>query len=99
MIHIGTQSVITPGTRVALSATRKQALWVLVEAIRPDAPGTANTGNIFLGDKTVTASNGYVMTPGTSQQYPATDAYIYNLAEIYIDAATASDGVRFTYGA
>lgn len=98
MIHIGTKTVTTPGTRVPLMPVRTIAYWVQVDAIPPGAPPVSNTGLVYVGDKTVTSSNGHILASGDTQFYPYTGALIYNLNEIYIDAATASDGVRFTYG-
>jgi len=50
----------------------------------------ANSGNVFLGDSTVTkAANGYELAKGEYIDIP----YVVNLNQLYAAAATANDDV------
>jgi len=86
----GRQTVATPTTAVAL-ATSTACKWVLVTA------ETNNTGVIAVGGSTVVATlasrRGTPLFAGESVLI-LTD----NLADVYIDATVATDGVTFTYG-
>ena|SRR5689334_6311507 len=100
MVYTGSKSVANAGTRVALASARTMADWVIVQANQATAGGQpANTGAIYLGDKTVAAANGQILQSGDGFLYPVVaGATMYNLAEIYIDADTNGNAVRFLYG-
>jgi hypothetical protein len=52
--------------------------------------GAANSGNIFLGDNTVTkTANGYELAKGEAIDIP----YVVNLNQLYAACATANDDV------
>lgn len=85
--------VLAAGTAVPLSATPLETENILIQAKR------TNTGNIFVGDSTVDATNGVSIGPGEfvslsadSEEDDASYAVI-DLMDIYIDAANNNDGV------
>jgi len=91
------QTVPTPGTAVALSATD---LWVTSLVIQAKKVGAANTGNIFVGDSTVDKTTKQLVTLANNSsawEFPIPAGAAVNLADIYIDAATADDGVVGAY--
>lgn len=94
MLHSGTKTVTTAGTRVALAATRTPAAWVMVQAL------ATNTDAIYVGDKTVSTTIGHELPSSTdSVMFPFSGAPgFYDLAQIYIDAAVSLEGVKFSYG-
>jgi len=60
----------------------------------------ANTGNIYVGDKTVekTANQGIVLANNSSPlEIPVPDGCALDLSTIWIDAATSADGVIVFY--
>lgn len=78
----GQTNVTTAGTRVQLTTTKTR----IVE-IR--AKGT-NTGIIYLGDITVTSSNGYILTKDDPPVQLPVDA-----SGLYIDASVNGEGVSW----
>lgn len=76
-------SVTTAGTRVVLGASTT-VKWVIVKA------KATNTGNIFVGNATVTSTNGYILVPGE-----AIGLDINNLNLVYIDSAVNLEGVSY----
>ena len=81
---ISTGQVVTnAGARVQLNAN----LPCMVVSI---AAKPANTGNVFLGDVTVTSANGRILAPGAS-----IDIAIDNLNRIYLDVAVNGEGVSY----
>lgn len=92
-IYTGTQTVTTAGTRVALTAVRTAASWLIVTG-RP-----ANVGNIFVGGADVTSTNGIPVAAGGSFSFPDVGGPTYlDLKDIYIDAANNGDQVIYIYG-
>jgi len=88
-------SVVTPGTAVQLSATEKRVTVLNYHAKKEDG---ANTGNIFLGDSTVDRTANQCFQIGNADgwgNFPITSAV--NLQDLYIDAATAGDGIFIYY--
>lgn len=87
----GSKSVTTAGTDEALVGSSTPAKWVEIQA------RTNNTGWVAIGaagvDATVGSGSGVLLSAGESRTYPCD-----NLADIYIDATTSGEGVRFTYG-
>jgi len=77
----GRTTVATAGTRVPISGDM-EVISVTVKALR------TNTRNIYVGDETVSSSNGYVLAPGE-----AVDIEIDNLSKVYIDADVSGEGV------
>lgn len=93
MVYTLQVAIAAAGTRQALSATRKAATWVNVQA----APG--NSGNIFVGDVTVAAAKpGVTLTPGSSFMFPAQGVTSpYDLQHIYVDTATNGNKADVNY--
>lgn len=50
----------------------------------------SNTGNVYVGDSSVSATTGDVLTPDTSVELPVTD-----VSSIYIDVDTGGEGVSW----
>jgi hypothetical protein len=87
----GVRQIFPAGVAVPLGNSEK-VIWVTVQA-DPD-----NTGNVYVGDSTVSSTRGVELAPGDSMTFQAIDKEKrYNLAEIYVDAATNNDSVRFVY--
>lgn len=87
-------TVSSAGTRVQLTASDIVAYAVVVQA------NPANTGNIFVGDSTVSSSNGVILEPGdffVIEPDISEDLDEVNLSDIYLDAATNNDGARVQY--
>ena len=80
----GQKTVAVAGTREQLTA---QAFRAVSIAANPD-----NTGNIFLGDVTVSSANGRILKPGD-----AIDLAIDNLNRLYIDAAVSGEGISYLW--
>jgi hypothetical protein len=90
------KTVTTAGTRVALSSSQ-----LLTEAFTIRAKA-ANTGNIFVGDSTVTSSTGMFLAAGESNEKEAkpTNRGVlkqFDLAKVYLDASSNGDGVIVEY--
>lgn len=86
--------VTTAGTAVALSATKKLLSKVKVRAL------TTNTGAIFIGDSTVSASVGYPLAAGVEidlDDLLSNNSDVIDLSKIYIDSAVDAEGVAFIY--
>lgn len=79
-------TVSTAGTAVALALGNTKKF-----TIRAD---DSNTGNVAVGDSTVTMLTGYVLTPGESTNPIESDDAT---AAMYVDAATDGDGVSVIY--
>lgn len=84
---MGVKVVTTAGTRVPLAATSTPLVknWIQVIA------WPTNTGVIYVGDVTVTSSNGVRLGAGMTLILEWT-----NLADVYIDASVSSEGVSYT---
>lgn len=88
----GHKEVASAGTAEAIGASTS-IKWVTIQAY------LTNTGNVAVGGPGVSASatkgtgTGITLTQGASITI-ATD----NLADIYVDAITTGDGVRYIYG-
>jgi hypothetical protein len=80
----GQATVADAGTRAQLTAQACKAVSI---AANPD-----NTGNIFLGDVTVSSANGRILAPGD-----AVDLAIDNLNRLYIDAAVDGEGISYLW--
>lgn len=84
----GSKTVATAGTRVQLSTISVPCKKVIVQSL------FANTGNVYLGDSTVSASNGLLLYPGSATSFTVTPA---NLNLLWIDSALNNEGVIFYY--
>ena len=87
----GAKQIFPAGTAVPLGSSEK-CVWVTVQA-DPD-----NAGDVYVGDSTVSATRGSALAPGGSVHFGDVDFQeVYNLSEIYVDAATNNDSVRYVY--
>lgn len=84
-VVVGQKIVATPGTELPLTATSKplkNGVWVRAN--------TANADNVFIGLNPVTSTTGFILDAGEEVFVP-----IDNANKVYVDAATAADGVSF----
>jgi len=91
----GAVAVATPGTAVQLSTTD---LWVTKLAFQPGKVTGANTGNVYLGGSDVDKTSNRCIQIANSvalTEFPTSGSL--NLAELYVDADTAADGLRIYY--
>lgn len=86
----GSKDVAVPATPVQLSATSIRCSAVVITA-RPGNTGSIAYGQTNAVRATVGAEVGALLAPGTSVTYP-----IWDVQEIWIDAAIAGNGVSFT---
>lgn len=86
-LPIGSITVATPGTAVAVAASGNAVSAVSFRA-RAD-----NSGAIYVGDSGVDSSNGYRLEPGDELTLSFRETI--DLRRFYVDADTASDGVDF----
>lgn len=95
LITLDAVVVAAAGTAVPISATVIRSGSVIIEA-HPD-----NTGDMYVGDSNVDATNGITLQPGQSVEISGNhlrngdDEII--LSDIYVDAATNGDEVRVSY--
>lgn len=86
--------VTTAGTAVALSATKKLIAKLKVRAL------TTNTGAIYIGDSTVSASVGYPLATGVEidlDDLLDNSSDVIDISKIYIDSAVNGEGVALIY--
>lgn len=74
--------VASAGTAVPLSATSVPVFSVTIKA----AP--TNSGAIYIGDSSVSSSNGFLLSKGDTVSFDISD-----LTNIYVDSETSNDGV------
>lgn len=84
----GSKAVTTAGTRVQLSGISVPCKKVIVQSL------FANTGNMYLGDSTVSSANGLTLYPGAATSFIVTPS---NLNLLYIDSAVNGEGVSYYY--
>jgi len=86
-------TVVTAGTRVSVVAADTEQVVGIVFS----APST-NTGTVFLGDVTVSSSNGVPIAKGTAlNQINAPDGQFLDLKAFNVDAATSGDKLNIFY--
>jgi hypothetical protein len=93
--YSGTKTVAVAGTAEALVAVKTMCTWAVIQ------PLAANTNNVYIGDSTVSSSNGIWLDSdlGQSLTIPESSAPLpWNLADIYVDVDTDGEGVVFFYG-
>lgn len=88
IIGSGSKTVTTAGTRVQLSTISVPCKKVTVQSMY------ANTGNMYLGDSTVSSANGLVLYPGAATSFTPTPS---NLNLLWIDAAVSGEGIIYLY--
>ena len=90
----GVKTVAATGTPERLVA--ESTLVDSVELFARKAAGTANTGNIWIGPASADGAQLRIMAAGDSITYSAPPGKKIDLYNIYIDVATAGDGVVYT---
>lgn len=88
-------TVVTAGTRVALSSVPTPVTSILIEA------DIGNTDNIYVGDDSVDSTNGIRLVPGESvsvgsDQIPRQDDELF-LSDVFLDADTNGDKARIQF--
>lgn len=88
-------TVTTAGTRVQISSQVRAVSSILIQG------DESNKGNIYLGDDTVTASNGQAIGPGkgaeiSGDQRPSGTEELF-INELYLDASKDGDKARISY--
>jgi hypothetical protein len=92
---LGSKTVTTAGTAVPLSATALPANAVVIQA------KVGNSGKVYVGDSTVSASKGHALAAGEAfilnalESPKGFDEYLLN--DLYIDADTNGEGVVVQY--
>ncbi len=79
----GQTSVATAGTAVALAGT------TTIQSISVRA-NTGNTNNIYVGNASVSSSNGFILAAGEGVSFDIDDP-----AKVFIDSDTNGEGVSF----
>jgi hypothetical protein len=79
-------------TPIPLSATPLLCMSVVIVASRGR---TVNAGSVFLGTAATNDSQLFPLIPGQSIQLFGDEDNLLDLSQIYIDAATLTDGVQF----
>jgi len=93
MVYDGNVTVTTAGTRQRVTSVQTMANWITFQ------PFAANQGGVYLGGKTVSATSGVVVLPGDAYvTWPVADIAMYDLGEMWVDAANSGDGLQFIYG-
>jgi len=87
--------VTTAGTRVALASAKTMTTHAIIKA------RANNSGVVYVGGADVAAANGYHLAANAevklSDLVGSGTNESFNLADVYIDAATNGDGVRVIY--
>lgn len=81
----GQKTVTTAGSRVAVGSNTDVKNLVIIADLD-------NSGNIYVGDSTVSSANGAKLPPGGVLPCGAV-----NLAAIYIDADVSGEGISYYY--
>ncbi len=86
-LPIGSITVATPGTAVAVAASGNAVSAVSFRA------RANNSGAVYVGDSGVDSSNGYRLEPGDELTLSFRETI--DLRRFFVDADTADDGVDF----
>ena len=95
MIYTGSKTVTAAGTAEALASVKTMCAWVVIQ------PMSDNTNNVYIGDSTVSSSDGVWLDNdlGQSLTLPQAGVPLYiDLNLVYVDADTSGEGVVFLYG-
>lgn len=88
-------TINTAGTREAISGSSVLCYSVIISADK------LNTGNVYVGDSSVSSSNGEELAAGESIILTADELFNGNieidLADIYVDTQTNNNVVRIQY--
>ena len=82
-IYNGRKNVTTAGTRAVLG-TSQAILSITITA------KLTNTGNIYVGNSSVTSSNGAILSAGDSLSLDTND-----ISNVYIDSDVSGEGVSY----
>ena len=82
-IYNGQKNVTTAGTRAVLG-TSQAILSITITA------KLTNTGNIYVGNSSVTSSNGAILSAGDSLSLDTND-----ISNVYIDSDVSGEGVSY----
>jgi len=95
----GVKANVAPGSSLALvtSETMVRALWVMAKRA-----GAANAGVVYLKQDTAAANDlradhEIALNPGDYWEKPIVQGTMYDLANLFLDAEVATDGVIFGY--
>lgn len=83
-IFNGQKAVTTAGTQVALASSQAITHSVKIKALH------GNSGWIYVGNSSVSSSNGYVLDAGETLEIQ-----VANLATVYIDSSVNGEGVSY----
>lgn len=83
-VYYGHTTVLTAGTPIVLGADQ-----ALTQGVRVRA-ALGNSGNIYVGDASVSSSNGYTLSQGESVFVP-----IANVHTLYVNATVNNDSVSW----
>ena len=86
-LPIGTVTVVSAGTRVAVATSGHAVSAVSFKA------RAANAGNVFIGDDTVSSASGYELAPGDEITISFRESV--DLRRFYVDAAGNGDKVDY----
>ena len=91
-----TQAVAVPATAERLTAVNTYVIEVILWAGRD---GGANAGNVFIGSATVDSvtPRQIELAPGETMTISARAGMMFDLYDLWVDAAVATDGVRGFY--
>ena len=92
VIVFGSKVPASIATPEALSAVPLVCSSVVISAGRGRA---VNTGTVYLGSSDANDSQFFPLAPGASVQLFAGDDEMLDLSTIFVDSATATDGVQF----
>ena len=93
---LGAGAVATAGVRVQITSSNLACSGVIFQA------STGNTGKLYVGDSTVTSSNGISLSPGetytiASQSLDGVMDAELILSDFWIDADTNGNSVKIHY--
>lgn len=95
IVTLSPVTVSSAGNAVQLSSS---SIFTSSATIQADVD---NSGNIYIGDSSVTSSNGIELKPGDVYEFSGDDirgiGEQIDLSDLYVDAATSNDSVRVTY--
>lgn len=94
MPAIVTKTNADTGTPVQITATDTWFTQAIIDGKRDQT--TANTGIVYIGPSAVDGENHLEVLPGSPLFLSAPAGHAWNLADFYMDVATASDGVMIT---
>jgi hypothetical protein len=86
-LPVGTVMVASAGTRVQVAGSGNAISAVSFKA------RLSNTGPVYIGDETVSGTNGYRLEPGEEITFVFRE--VIDLRRFYVDAAVSNDRVDF----